>query len=76
LRRFIITALDVVTDEYEFPRKITPLQRSLKSLNEWNNAVAAAVAQHYQRKMGITHAADGIRIMILAANEFSDVSEA
>jgi len=48
LRRFVIASLDVVSDEHEFPGKIASRQRSLQTLNEWNNALTASVTKDYQ----------------------------
>jgi hypothetical protein len=48
LRRFVIAALDVVSDEHELPREIAARQRSLQTFDEWNNRLTAAVAKDYE----------------------------
>jgi len=48
LRSFVVASFDIVSDEHELPRKIASRQRSLQTLNEWNNTLSAAVAQDYE----------------------------
>ena len=48
LRRFVIAALDVVSDEHELPGKIASRQRSLQTFNEWNNTLSASVTKDYE----------------------------
>jgi len=50
LRRFILTAFEVVADQNHFPRKVAAREGLAHLLNEGNDAVSAAIAEHNQTR--------------------------